>query len=53
MDWLAWCAELVELGGDRYGPRGVIEECGSGCWQEYFEMGYSPADALSEDAICD
>ena len=52
-EWLAWCAELVSLGGDRYGPRGVVEECGSECWIEYFEIGYSPLDALAEDASYD
>lgn len=55
LTWPDWSAELVRLGGDRYGPRGVIEECGTGpdgksAWRGYYESGYSPADALAEDA---
>jgi hypothetical protein len=48
--WDVWCAELVRLGGDRYGPRGVIVECGADCWRGYYDDGYGPDDALAEDA---
>lgn len=56
--WEDWSAELVRLGGDRYGPRGVIVECGTGpdgrsAWRQYYDDGYTPARALAEDASYD
>ena len=48
--WDEWSAELVELGGDRYGPLGVIEECGEECWRIYYDDGYTAKDALDDDA---
>jgi hypothetical protein len=45
-----WSAELVRLGGDRYGSRGVIIECGEDSWRDYYDDGYDPDEALSEDA---
>lgn len=55
MTWDEWSAELIRLGGDRYGPRGVIVECGTGpdgqsAWRQYYDDGYSPRAALEEDA---
>jgi hypothetical protein len=49
MTWEEWKAELVRLAGDRYGPKGVIEETGEDGWLESFEMGLSPQEALEED----
>ena len=53
--WDEWSAELDRLGGDRYGLRGVIIECGTGpdgrsAWAQYYDDGYTPSSALSEDA---
>lgn len=44
-----WFAELDRLGGDRYGPDGITANTGRECWMDYYNDGYSPADALSED----
>jgi hypothetical protein len=50
VNWEQWKAELVRLAGDTYGFRGPIEECGEGVWWQYFRDGYTPRDALDEDA---
>ena len=47
--WEEWKAELVRQAGDRYGPRGAIEECGEECWRDYYDSGYTPEEALDED----
>ena len=50
-----WCAELNKLGKaepNRYGPT-PVESCGAECWRDYFDMGYSPTDAWSEDGTYD
>lgn len=46
-----WCKELNLLAAaepERYGLD-AIRLCGAAAWIGYFEDGYSPADAWSED----
>lgn len=47
--WEDWAAKLVAAVGDRYGPRGALDECGEESWRGYYDDGYSAEDAAAED----
>jgi hypothetical protein len=41
-------AEYEKRGGDQTG-KSLVAQSGRECWRDYYDDGYSPADALSED----
>ena len=46
--WEDWCIDLNKLAGDD-----VIETCGAECWRDFYDDGYTAADAWSEDGTYD
>lgn len=53
----AWCEILDRLASavadDPYGPGSATVNAGEDAWWPYYEMGYSPEDALAEDQSYD
>ncbi len=45
-DWITKLNRLENI----YGSGPVTDHTGVACWKDYWEDGYSPEDALSEDA---
>ncbi len=49
-----WCAELDRENAKNpdspYGTGSCVEICGAESWRDYYDIGYCPADALSDDA---
>ena len=46
-----WCEQLRAISArepERYGSD-AVDNCGADSWWDYYEMGYSPEDAWSED----
>lgn len=49
--WEDWCIDLNGMSAaypDRYGPD-AIETCGAECWRDFYDDGYTAADAWDED----
>lgn len=44
-----WCEELDKL-PNFYGTGPVTKSTGIECWESYYANGYSPEDAIAEDA---
>lgn len=47
-----WLAQMATLAG--YGSRdAMVSDTGLCCWMDYYQDGYTPADAWSEERSCD
>ena len=56
MSFADWCAALDREGerlDNPYGAGGVVANTGTDSWRGYYDMGYSPEDALAEDQSYD
>jgi hypothetical protein len=45
-----WCVELSRIAQEKYNYKCCpVEDCGAESWRDYFDMEYSPEEALVED----